>query len=105
MLSFIPSYKLEKILKELHGDIVLLAQELACLSETEKAWLHKAVLISTIGASTRIENAALTDAEIEWVDTTLTLDGKTTSYEEKRMDILDKLSKDRERSIEEVVAL
>ena len=103
MLSFDPSLKLEKALKELQGEIILLAQELSNLDETEKTWLHKAALISTIGASTRIENAALTDAEIEWVDTTLTRDGKTTAYTAKRTVILDKLSKDRERSIEEVV--
>ena len=45
----------------------------------------------------------LTDVEIEWVDTTLSEDGKTTAFEEKKAFILDKLSKDRERSIEEVV--
>ena len=103
MLSFSPSSKLEKALKSLQGDIVLLTQKLLAMDEAEKAWLHKSVLISTIGASTRIENAALTDAEIEWVDTTLTQDGKTTAYQSKRTVILNKLSKDRERSIEEVV--
>src|SRR4051812_8796058 len=103
MLSFSPTMNLEKALKALHADIVLLAQELASMGEAEKIWLHKSVLISTIGASTRIENAALTDAEIEWVDITLTKDGKTTAYDAKRTDILNKLSKDRERSVEEVV--
>ncbi len=103
MLSFSPSPKLEKALKALQVDIVLLAQELSTLDEAEKFWLHKSVLISTIGASTRIENAVLTDAEIECVDTTLTQDGKTTAYSSKRTVIIDKLSKDRERSIEEVV--
>lgn len=103
MLSFFPSLKLEKALRVLQGDIVRLAQELSLMDEAEKTWLHKSILISTIGASTRIENAALTDAEIEWVDTTLTEDGKTTAYQEKRNVILNKLSKDRERSIEEVV--
>lgn len=103
MLSFAPSLKLERALKSLQVDIVLLAQDLSTMDEAEKAWLHKSVLISTIGASTRIENAVLTDAEIEWVDTTLTHDGKTTAYEAKRAAILHKLSKDRERSIEEVV--
>lgn len=103
MLSFSPSPKLEKALKLLQGDIVLLAQELSTINEAEKTWLHKSVLISTIGASTRIENAVLTDAEIEWVDTTLSQDGKTTAYQAKRTLIIDKLSKDRERSIEEVV--
>jgi Fic family protein len=103
MLSFSPSIQLEKALKTIQIDITLFAQELSNMNELEKAWLHKSVLISTIGASTRIENAALTDAEIEWVDTTLTQDGKTISYDSKRADILNKLSKDRERSIEEVV--
>ena len=45
----------------------------------------------------------LTDIEIEWVDTTLTKDGKTTAFPAKKKYILNKLSKDRERSIEEVV--
>ena len=103
MLSFSPSPQLEKTLKKLQGDIVLLAHELSTMNQAEKSWLHKSILISTIGASTRIENAALTDAEIEWVDTTLTEDGKTTAYESKKTFILNKLSKDRERSIEEVV--
>jgi Fic family protein len=103
MLSFSPTTQLEKALKTLQTDIVLLAEELSTMDEIEKAWLHRSVLISTIGASTRIENAALTFAEIDWVDTTLTQDGKTTAYEAKRTVILNKLSKDRERSVEEVV--
>ena len=45
----------------------------------------------------------LTDAEIEWVDTTLSNDSKPMAFETKRAAIVDKLSKDRERSIEEVV--
>lgn len=103
MLSFTPTVQLEKTLKTLQADIVLLAQELLKMDQAEKDWLHKSVLISTIGASTRIENAALTDAEIEWVDTVLTQDGKTTAYDSKKACILNKLSKDRERSIEEVI--
>jgi Fic family protein len=103
MLSFTPSNQLEKALKELQAELSLLAATLATLSEEEKAFLHKSAIISTIGASTRIENAVLTDAEIEWVDTTLTADGKTTSFSEHKAHILNKLSKDRERSVEEVV--
>jgi Fic family protein len=103
MLSFTPTLSLEKALVSLQADIVLLAHELSTMTEPEKTWIHKSVLISTIGASTRIENAVLTDAEIEWVDTLLTKDGKTTSYDANRLAILNKLSKDRERSVEEVV--
>ena len=65
--------------------------------------MHRFALISNIGASTRIENAVLTDQEIEWVDTTLDNDGRITAFEEKKVFILNKLSKDRERSVEEVV--
>src|ERR1700722_11698460 len=103
MLSYLPSHKLEKALKELQAELTPLADVLSTMEEEEKAYLHKCAMISTIGASTRIENAVLTDAEIEWVDTTLTEDGKTTAYESKRSVILNKLSKDRERSVEEVV--
>jgi Fic family protein len=103
MLSFTPSPKLEKALKELQTELNHLSEALSVMAEEEKSYLHKCALISTIGASTRIENAVLTDAEIEWVDTTLTADGKTTAFEAKKNFILDKLSKDRERSIEEVV--
>jgi Fic family protein len=103
MISFIPTHKLEKALKSLHEQISVQANFLQRLTNEEKSWLHKSALISTIGASTRIENAVLTDAEIEWVDTELSTDGKTTAFEEKKTFILDKLSQDRERSVEEVV--
>lgn len=103
MLSFTPSLNLEKELKLLQSEMTLLVHELKTLGEAELTWLHKSVLISTIGASTRIENAVLTDAEIEWVDTVLTKEGKPISYNTMQADILDKLSKDRERSVEEVV--
>ncbi len=63
MLSFTPSPKLEKALKAVQGNITRLATELARVPEVEAAWLHRWALISTIGASTRIENAVLTDAE------------------------------------------
>jgi Fic family protein len=73
------------------------------MSDAERGWIHRWALISTIGASTRIENAVLTDAEIEWVDTSLAHDGHATAFAAQRRLILDKLSKDRERSVEEVV--
>ncbi|MCK5806200.1 MAG: Fic family protein, partial [Lentisphaeria bacterium] len=58
--------------------------------------------ISTIGASTRIENAVLTDAQIEWIDTELSADGRPTAFAAMRPRIEEKISKDRERSLEEV---
>lgn len=103
LLSFTPTNKLQKALKTLQNDLIRFASELENISDDEYSWLNRWALISTVGASTRIENAILTDAEIEWVDTTLFTEGKTTTFEAKKETILDKLSKDRERSVEEVV--
>lgn len=64
--------------------------------------LHRYARVSMIGASTRIENAQLTDSEVNWLDTILTEDGKPTAFQQHRHLIQNKLSKDRERSIEEV---
>jgi len=55
-----------------------------------------------VGASTRIENAVLTDSEIDWLDSVLGKDGKQTALDAHRLQIEDKLSKDKERSFEEV---
>jgi Fic family protein len=103
MLSFTPSQKLESELRILQGEIVEVFKDVENLSSEEAKYLHHFSFISNIGASTRIENAVLTDQEVEWVDTTLQNDGKTTSFEENKVYILDKLKKDSERSIEEVV--
>lgn len=103
MLSFEPSLKLEKTLKRLQEQVVSAASGLGSLSAEEAHYLNRCALISNVGASTRIENALLTDIEVEWVDTTLSADGRTTSFEQHKEFILDKLSKDRERSVEEVV--
>lgn len=103
MVSFNPSEKLEKELKKAEGLIVERYREIEALKPEERKYIEKQALISNVGASTRIENAVLTDVEIEWVDTTLTKDGKATAFEAKKNYILNKLSKDRERSIEEVV--
>lgn len=103
MISFRPSERLEKELKKVQEKIIEKSKEVEDLKPEEKRYIEKQGLISNIGASTRIENAVLTDIEIEWVDTTLTKDGRTTAFEEKKTYILNKLSKDRERSIEEVV--
>ena len=102
MLSFTPEPKIEKELLTLHGQIVGAWNSLRDLTEFEADYLHRQAFISTIGASTRIENAVLTDPEVEWVDTTLAQDGRPTSFEARKGFIIDKLSKDRERSIEEV---
>jgi Fic family protein len=82
---------------------VAVYQSLELIDVNERTYLNKCALVSNIGASTRIENAVLTDAEIEWVDTILSNDGKTTAFDENRDFIINKLSKDRERSIEEVI--
>ncbi|MBA8667917.1 Fic family protein [Holosporaceae bacterium 'Namur'] len=71
-------------------------------SEQEHEAIHRYARISMIGASTRIENAVLTDQEIDWIDTILGKDGKVTEFNKNKVLIEDKLSKDRERSIEEV---
>jgi len=103
MLSFTPSTKIEKELRRLQGLFVETYKTLEGISSDESNFLNRFALISNTGASTRIENAILTDQEIEWVDTTLKDDEKLTSYEERKEVILNKLSKDRERSVEEVV--
>lgn len=103
MLSFTPSQKIENRLKILQGLLAETYKDLEALSPDEARYIHRCAFISNIGASTRIENAVLTDQEIEWIDTTLNEHGKATAFEEKKSFILDKLSKDRERSFEEVV--
>lgn len=103
MLSFTPTTKLEKELKKVQGLLVEAYKTLEGISSEESNFLNRFALISNTGSSTRIENAVLTDQEIEWVDTTLSDDGRLTAFEEKKAFILDKLSKDRERSVEEVV--
>jgi len=103
ILSFRPTAKLEKALKVTQSKIENINLEFQDMNDDEQAWLHRCAMISTVGASTRIENAILTDAEIEWVDTALSEDGRPTAFEAQKEGILDKLSKDRERSLEEVV--
>lgn len=77
-------------------------QLIKSLDQKEQNYIRHNVRISTIGASTRIENAVLTDAEIDWLDTVLSKDPKTTAYDENKEAVLNKLSKDKERSIDEV---
>jgi len=75
---------------------------LKTLPGDEKQNIHRYARISMVGASTRIENAVLTDSEIDWLDSVLGKDGKQTALDAHRLQIEDKLSKDKERSIEEV---
>jgi len=103
LLSFDPDTKLERGLKTLHGRVVEELSGLKSASPQELEYVRHSAFVSTVGASTRIENAILTDIEVNWVDTLLSDDSKTTSFEGKKALILDKLSKDKERSLEEVV--
>ena len=103
MLSFTPSLNLENEMKHLQGQLAELYHTLDELPPAEAQYLHRYAFISNIGASTRIENAVLTDNEVDWVDTALSRDDHPTAFENQKTYILDKLSKDRERSIEEVV--
>ena len=103
MLSFTPSIKIEMEMKKLQGLLVETYNSLEGISSEEARYLNRFALISNIGATTRIENAVLTDQEIEWVDTTLNNEGRITAFEEKKEYMLAKLSKDRERSLEEIV--
>lgn len=102
MLSFPLNPSIEKELVRFQTKLVTAWGDITSLSQDEAAYLHRQALISSIGASTRIENAVLTDQEIDWVDTTLSEDGRQTAFEARKDFIFDKLSKDRQRSIEEV---
>lgn len=100
------SFKLDQgTIKKLNDLQNLFAQQYAFLKSLpndQKETIHHYARISMIGASTRIENAQLTDSEINWMDTVLTKDSQVTSFVSHAEMIKDKLSKDRERSIEEV---
>lgn len=95
----------EKIIQEiknLHNQFILAFAQINSYSEDTKAFMKKLAYASTIGGSTRIENAQLTDSEIYWIDTILETDSKTTAFNSNKRFIENKLSKDKERSIEEV---
>jgi hypothetical protein len=93
MLSFAPNSKIEKKLINLNGLLAETYKSLESLFAEEADYLHRFALISNIGASTRIENAVLTDQEIEWLDTTLHDDAKPTAYDQMKQVILNKLFK------------
>jgi Fic family protein len=103
MLSFQLDKKITRQLIALNELIVEKYAFLQTLPGDEKENIHHYAWISTVGASTRIENAVLTDSEIDWLDSVLGKDGKQTALAAHKSQIEDKLSRDKERSIEEVV--
>lgn len=105
MISFTIDPKLEKKLKEISELVAKKRVELEAMSPECREAIHRYARISMIGASTRIENAVLTDTEIDWMDSRLGNDSRLGSFERHKRSIEDKLSKDKERSIEEVAGL
>lgn len=102
MLSFKLSPALIQQLQSLNNAFAKSYAILEHYPEELRSAIHRYAKISMIGASTRIENAVLTDSEIDWLDTVLMADGKPTAFLAKKQAIKQKLNKDRERSIEEV---
>lgn len=102
MLSFSIDTKIVQRLWKLNESISEKQTLITSFSKETLEAIHRYARISQIGASTRIENAVLTDAEVDWVDTILSKDARPTAFEAHRKIIENKLSKDRERSIEEV---
>ncbi len=102
MISYSLTPELIQKLRKLNNLFIQKFAQTQTFSKRQLDFIHRYARISSIGASTRIENAQLTDNEIDWIDTILTEDGKSTAFQEKKFLIEDKLDKDRERSIEEV---
>ena len=102
MMSFQINDSIVIELRNLAQSIALTHQAVHGMDSEELNYIHRNVLISIVGASTRIENAVLTDAEVDWIDTKLTEDAKTTAFLDHREFIKAKLSRDKERSIDEV---
>lgn len=90
-------------LQKLYMEVARQSDFMGGLEKEVRAVIARYVFISNIGASTRIENAVLTNQEIEWLDDTLSKDGRPTAFEASRDFIENKISKDKERSLEEVV--
>jgi hypothetical protein len=101
-LSFNLNNKQIKALKNLQSKFEREAMILGNYSDKKKAYIRKNSVISNIGASTRIENALLTDIEIEWIDTEMKKGNNEEMNADKEAYLLDKISKDKERSLEEV---
>lgn len=102
MLSFQLDSHLTKLLIALNEAISEKSALLDPISAQNREAIHHYAWISMVGASTRIENAILTDSEIDWLDSVLGKDGKKTAFDANRTMIADKFSKDKERSLEKV---
>lgn len=102
MISFTISHHIQEKLRKLESAILAKYVFLTTLDRSTLDQMHSFAFISMIGASTRIENALLTDLEIKWIDTILTQDSIPESFSQQKAVIENKLSKDKERSIEEV---
>jgi Fic family protein len=101
MLSFELSAQQIQKLKHLQNGFEKLAHFLEELPANKKNYIRRQSIISNIGASTRIENAILTDTEIDWIDTAIETENRG-QFLVKKSFIENKLSKDKARSIEEV---
>lgn len=101
-ISYVLEETTQRALGALSHEISMVWYQISSMDDEERNFILKNVRISAIGSSTRIENAVLTDLEVEWIDTTILKDSKPTAFLEQRELILDKLSKDKERSIDEV---
>lgn len=102
MLSFSLNQQNIKDLKELQVKISKNREFTDSLDKETCNAIHRYAFISNLGASTRIENAVLTNNEIDWLDDTLSKDGRPSAFEQNRVFIEQKISKDKERSLEEV---
>ena len=69
------------------------------LATEQRDFIHRNVFISMVGASTRIENAVLTDSEVDWIDIILSSDAKPTAYLKQQDFIKNKLSKDKNKRV------
>jgi Fic family protein len=89
-------------LKDFENALIETYSFVQTLGPEELSYIKKLSRASMIGGSTRIENAQLTDMEVHWLDIILETESKVTAFQANRHLIEDKLSKDRERSYEEV---
>ncbi|MCX6112736.1 MAG: Fic family protein [Proteobacteria bacterium] len=103
MISYKITDELTKKLKHISELAVGKKAFVESLDASCREAIHRYAKISSIGASTRIENAVLTDTEIAWVDETLKRDSRPSAFSKEQQYIVNKLSKEKERSIEEVV--